>query len=67
LLFPEILAKPTMLEFDRRQGCSDGGAGLLKAIERHARQRLRQWLCRKHHVSWPGDPPLSGSLYRSAT
>jgi len=30
LLFPEIFAKPVMLEFDERQGSSEGGAVLLK-------------------------------------
>ncbi len=34
LLFPEIFAKPVVLEFDQRQGSSDGGAALLKAAER---------------------------------
>jgi len=34
LLFPEMFAKPVMLEFDQRQGSSDGGAVLLKAAER---------------------------------
>jgi len=34
LLFPEIFARPVMLEFDQRQGSSDGGAVLLKAAER---------------------------------
>ena len=24
-----------------------------RAIEQHARKRLRQWLCAKHQVSWP--------------
>jgi hypothetical protein len=24
-----------------------------RAIERHARRRLRQWLCAKHQVRWP--------------
>jgi RNA-directed DNA polymerase len=24
-----------------------------RAVERHARKRLRQWLCTKHKVSWP--------------
>ena len=33
LLFPEIFAKPVMLEFDQRQGSSDGGAVLLKAAD----------------------------------
>jgi hypothetical protein len=33
LLFPEIFAKPVILEFDHRQGSSDGGAVLLKAAE----------------------------------
>jgi hypothetical protein len=34
LLFPEVFAKPVTLEFDQRQGSSDGGAVLLKAAER---------------------------------
>jgi hypothetical protein len=33
LLFPDIFAKPVVLEFDQRQGSSDGGAVLLKAAE----------------------------------
>ena len=33
LLFPDIFAKPVMLEFAQRQGSSDGGAVLLKAAE----------------------------------
>jgi hypothetical protein len=33
LLFPEIFDKPVILEFDQRQGSSDGGAVLLKAAE----------------------------------
>ena len=33
LLFAEIFAKPVVLEFDQRQGSSDGGAVLLKAAE----------------------------------
>ena len=24
-----------------------------RAVERHARTRLRRWLCTKHKVSWP--------------
>jgi hypothetical protein len=31
LLFPDLFAKPVVLEFDQRQGSSDGGAVLLKA------------------------------------
>ena len=34
LLFPEIFAKPAVLQFDQRQGSSDGGSILLKAAER---------------------------------
>jgi len=34
LLFPELFAKPVVMEFDQRQGSSDGGALLLKAAER---------------------------------
>jgi len=33
-LFSEIFVKPLVLEFDQRQGSSDGGAVLLKAAER---------------------------------
>ena len=33
LLFPEIFTKQVILEFDQRQGSSDGGAALLKAAE----------------------------------
>ena len=31
-----------------------------RAVERHARKRLRQWLCAKHKVAWPGDQAVSG-------
>jgi hypothetical protein len=31
LLLPEIFPKPAVLQFDPRQGSSDGGAILLKA------------------------------------
>ena len=34
LLFPEICAKPTVLQFDQQHGSSDGGAILLKAADR---------------------------------
>ena len=34
LLFPEIVSKPVMAQFDQRQGSSDGGAILLKAADR---------------------------------
>ena len=34
LLFPEIFAKPAVLQFDQRQSSSDGGAILLKAADR---------------------------------
>ena len=34
LLFPEIFAKPTVLQFDQQHGSSDGGAVLLKAADR---------------------------------
>jgi len=33
LLFPEIFAKPAVVQFDQQQGSSDGGAMLLKAAE----------------------------------
>jgi hypothetical protein len=34
LLFPEVFDKPVVMEFDQRQGSSDGGAVLLKVAER---------------------------------
>ena len=35
-----------------------------RAVDRHARKRLRQWLCAKHQVSWPGAGRFSeASLY----
>ena len=34
LLFPEIFAKHAVMQFDQRQGSSDGGAILLKAAKR---------------------------------
>lgn len=34
LLFPKIFHKPTVMQFDQRQGSSDGGALLLKAADR---------------------------------
>lgn len=34
LLFPDIFHKPAALQFDQRQGSSDGGALLLKAADR---------------------------------
>ena len=33
LLFPDMFPKPVVMEFDQRQGSSDGGAVLLKASE----------------------------------
>ena len=34
VLFPDIFPKPAVLQFDQRQGSSDGGALLLKAADR---------------------------------
>jgi hypothetical protein len=34
LLFPKLFAKPAVLQFDHRQGSSDGGAILLKGADR---------------------------------
>jgi hypothetical protein len=34
LLFPDMFAKPTVLQFDQQLGSSDGGAILLKAADR---------------------------------
>ena len=34
LLFPDIFPKPVVVQFDQRQGSSDGGAILLKAADR---------------------------------
>jgi hypothetical protein len=33
LLFPEIFLKPVVAQFDQREGSSDGGALLLKALQ----------------------------------
>ena len=30
-----------------------------RAVERHARKRLRQWLCAKHQVQWPATKKFS--------
>jgi len=35
LLFPGVFRKPVVARFDQREGSSDGGALLLKAIDRH--------------------------------
>ena len=36
-----------------------------RAVDRHARQRLRQWLCTKHKLSWPGTKRFpEASLYK---
>jgi len=34
LLFPDVSSKPVLVQFDRRQGSSDGGAILLKSADR---------------------------------
>jgi len=35
-----------------------------EAIDRHAQKRLRQWLCTKHKVQWPGAKRFpAASLY----
>jgi group II intron reverse transcriptase/maturase len=35
-----------------------------RAVDRHARKRLRQWLCDKHKVTWPGTKAYpEASLY----
>ena len=35
-----------------------------RAVDRHVRKRLRQWLCAKHKVSWPGTKRFpEASLY----
>jgi hypothetical protein len=33
LLFPDVSTKPVVVQLDRRQGSSDGGAILLKAAD----------------------------------
>jgi len=34
--------------------CLGSASKAYRAIEQHARKRLRQWLCTKHKVAWPG-------------
>jgi RNA-directed DNA polymerase len=33
-----------------------------RAVEQHARKRLRQWLCAKHKVSWPATKRFSDAV-----
>ena len=33
-----------------------------RAVERHARKRLRQWLCNKHSISWPATKKFSDAV-----
>ena len=37
-----------------------------RAIEQHARRRLRQWLCAKHKVAWAGDREISGRAFTTS-
>jgi len=45
LLFPDIFPKPVVVEFDQRNGSSDGGAILLKAADRRYRLTERMAAC----------------------
>jgi len=45
LLFPDIFPKPVVVEFDQRNGSSDGGAILLKAADRRYRLTERLAAC----------------------
>ena len=53
LLFPDIFPKPVVVQFDQRQGSSDGGAILLKAADRRYRLTERLAAC-LHDVRQPG-------------
>ena len=33
-----------------------------RAVERHARKRLRQWLCSKHQISWQATKKFSEAV-----
>jgi RNA-directed DNA polymerase len=37
-----------------------------RAVEQHARKRLRQWLCAKHKVSWPATKQFSEASLQDA-
>ena len=45
LLFPDLFPKPVVVEFDQREGSSDGGAILLKAADRRYRLTERLAAC----------------------
>ena len=45
LLFPDLFPKPVVVEFDQREGSSDGGAILLKAADRRYRLTERMAAC----------------------
>ena len=36
-----------------------------RAVEQHARKRLRQWLCAKYKVSWPATKRFSDATLHS--
>jgi RNA-directed DNA polymerase len=36
-----------------------------RAVDRHARKRLRQWLCAKHKVAWPGTQKIPETSLQS--
>lgn len=63
LLFPDIFPKPAVVQFDQRQGSSDGGAILLKAADRRYRLTER-WAACLHDVRQPGkvDHPIDELL-----
>ncbi len=53
LLFPDFFPKPVVVEFDQRQGSSDGGAILLKAADRRYGLTERLAAC-LHDYRQPG-------------
>jgi hypothetical protein len=55
LLFPEIFAKPIRMEFDQREGSSDGGAVSRK--QNSVPGLTRAWIC-----GFPVSACLGGSF-----
>jgi len=62
VLFPELFAKPAVLQFDQRQGSSDGGAILLKAARAALWiDRRPGWVPRRQAASRQGRSSAEGA------
>ena len=67
VMFPEIFAKPAVLQFDQRNGSSDGGAILLKAADRrYGLIRASRRMSARQAASRQGRSLLARVVWRSA-